>query len=156
MLAVLLVAAIVPQGPNISYAGDAEFTPQADDYDWTNQVFFVGTGDTVVDLTDYFSEPLPDGEVNQYYDNFTLVSGVGDVTVIVPADAEFSYNASIGREPGESDYIVSKSDYYNNPGAAIGGDRSARGAYLSITMGVGDFTIRRGPATGNIIEGATP
>jgi phage shock protein PspC (stress-responsive transcriptional regulator) len=152
VLAVLLVAAVVPQGPNISYADNARFEPQADDYDWTNQVFFVGTGDTVVDLTDYFSEPLPAGETNQYFDNFTLVSGVGDVTVIVPADAEFSYNATIGREPGERDTLANKSEYYNSPDGSS--DRSARGAYLSVTMGVGDLTVRRGPATGNIIEGA--
>jgi hypothetical protein len=152
VLAVLLVAAVVPQGPNISYADNARFEPQADDYDWTNQVFLVGTGDTVVDLTDYFSEPLPAGETNQYFDNFTLVSGVGDVTVIVPADAEFSYNATIGREPGERDTLANKSEYYNSPDGSS--DRSARGAYLSVTMGVGDLTVRRGPATGNIIEGA--
>jgi len=159
VLVVLLVAAIVPHSSNISYIDNARFTPQADDYDWTNQVFLVGAGDTVVDLTDYYAEPLPDGAKNQFYDNFTLVSGSGDVTVIVPADAEFSYSATIGRDPGDSDYLVSKSEYYNAPEVAstgdVVGDRSARGATLSVTMGVGELTIKRAPATGNVIEGAS-
>jgi hypothetical protein len=159
VLVMLLVAAIVPHGPNISYADNARFEPRADDYDWTNQVFLVGSGDTVVDLTDYYSKPLPDGADNQSYDNFTLVSGVGDVTVIVPADAEFSYSTTIGRNPGDSDFLVSRSEYFNPPEIASSGDvvgeRSARGATLSVTMGIGDFTVKRGPATGNTLEGAS-
>ena len=168
VLVVLLVAAIVPHTPNISYADNARFEPQADDYDWTNQVFLVGSGDTVLDLTDYYSEPLPAGETNQYFDNFTLVSGVGDVTVIVPSDAEFSYSASIGRERGSRESWTTESDYANGPDATGADenspdetsadetvDRSARGAYLSVTMGVGELTIKRAPATGNIIEGTS-
>jgi len=154
VLVVLLVAALVPHGPNISYADDARFVPQADDYDWTNEVFLVGTGDSVIDLTDYFAEPLPDGDENQFYDNFTLVSGVGDVTVIVPADAEFGYDASIGRETGDRDTLTNESGYFNQPDTSVAGDRSARVAFLNLAMGVGELTIQRAPATGNIIEGA--
>jgi len=162
VLVVLLVAAIVPQGPNISYADNARFEPQADDYDWTNQVYFVGSGDTVLDLTDYFDEPVsfseadlaasPDLANNPLYDNFTLLSGVGDVTVIVPADAELSYNAQIGRTPDGGNIGNNRSAYLNAP-ETPGADRSARVAELNIMMGVGELTIERSPATGNIIEG---
>ncbi|WP_411699358.1 PspC domain-containing protein [Conyzicola sp.] len=159
VLTVLLVAAIVPQGPNISYTDDVRFEPQADDYDWTNQVYFVGTGDTEIDLTDFYADPLQEGMTQQYYDNFTLVSGVGDVTVIVPTDAEFYYNASIGREPGDRDVWVNRADSFNMPPVATNElteiDRSARVANLNITMGVGELTIERAPATGNTIEGTS-
>jgi len=163
VLVVILVAAIVPQGPNISYADNARFEPQADDYDWTNQVYFVGTGDTVIDLTEYYEEPLPEvdaeSETFQSWDNFTLFSGAGDVTLIVPEDAELYYNANIGRESGDLDVLASRSGSYNSPTtdttqlATV--DRSARVATITIAMGVGEFTIKRSPATGNIIEGAS-
>ena len=80
-----------------------------------------------------------------------------DVTVIVPADAEFSYYASIGRVPGDRDSLVNRSGDLNSPdidsSGAVVGDRSARAANLNITMGVGELTIERAPATGNLIEG---
>ncbi|GAB3605225.1 hypothetical protein GCM10027413_06340 [Conyzicola nivalis] len=165
VLTVLLVAAIVPQGPNISYTDDVRFEPQADDYDWTNEVYFVGTGDTVIDLTDFYAEPVPageqaalEGELMPVYENFTLVSGIGDVTVIVPADGEFYYSATIGRETRDRDSLVGRSDSFNIPQQVDGEpapDRSARSANLNITMGVGELTIQRAPATGNMIEGTS-
>jgi phage shock protein PspC (stress-responsive transcriptional regulator) len=165
VLTVLLIAAIVPQGPNISYTENVRFEPQADDYDWTNEVYFVGTADTVIDLTEFYEEPvaeseqtLLDGNPMPVYENFTLVSGVGDVTVIVPADGEFYYSATIGRETGDRDSLVSRSDSFNIPQQLDGEPapaRSARSANLNITMGVGELTIERAPATGNMIEGTS-
>ena len=157
VLVVLLAAAIVPQGRNISYLDNARYEPQADTATWSNQIFFTGTGDTVIDLTDYYSAPRTDAETYQLWDYFTLVAGAGDVTVIVPKDAEFYYRAEIGRETGDDDTLATKTGSYNAPVADTPATdaRSARVSSLTVVMGIGDFTVRRGPATGNVIEGAS-
>jgi len=156
VLVLLFAAAVAPRSPNISYTDDARFAPKANSSAWSNQVYFVGSGDTVIDLTDYYSAPRTDAETYQLWDYFTLVAGAGDVTVIVPQDAEFYYRANIGRETGDDDTLTTKSGALNAPAADTPdtAERSARVSSLNIVMGVGELTIQRAPATGNMIEGA--
>ena len=95
VLVPLLIAAVLPHSPNISYVDNATFAPQAED-SYSNDVYLTGVGDTVVDLRDYYDEPLPAGYEGDLYGEVHLVSGVGDVTVLVPSDAALSYTATIG------------------------------------------------------------
>jgi len=152
VLAAILVAAVIPHGPNISYASDVRFTPVAEDYSYGGETYITGTGDTVLDLRDYFAEPVPSSQTEQVYGNFAVVSGVGDVTVILPEDAQLGYDTTIGRG------IVDGSGL--GPENAVPSDGtapaavSARAVHLSVAIGVGDLVFQRAPATGNTIEGS--
>ena len=163
VLAVLIVTAIVPHGPNISYADDARFTPVAGDsfsssYGgdfYTSGNYVTGIGDTVLDLRDYFADPVPAGTTDQAFGNLAVVAGIGDVTVIVPADAQLSYDSAIARGSVDNSSLVSAAPPVE--GEAEGTDTdsvSARVVHLSVAIGSGDLVFRSAPPTGNTIEGS--
>jgi phage shock protein PspC (stress-responsive transcriptional regulator) len=151
VLAVILVAAVLPHGPNISYAEDTRFSPVPNDSGYSDDNYFVGSGDTVIDLRDYFAEPVAASQTDQVYGNLALFSGVGDVTVIVPEDAQLSYSTHIGRGSVDADAL---SGIQSAPLTEIPEELSARAVYLSVTIGSGDLVFQSAPATGNTIEGS--
>jgi len=164
VLAVILVAAVVPHGPNISYAADARFAPAADDslYSsggpfYNSQTYVTGVGDTVLDLRDYYAEPLPAGTTDQAYGNFAVVAGVGTVTVILPEDAQISYGATIGRGAIDDSALSGDTTDPADTSPTDAGEPaeriSARFVNLSVAIGAGDLVFRSAPATGNTIEG---
>jgi phage shock protein PspC (stress-responsive transcriptional regulator) len=159
VLAVILVAAVLPHGSNISYASNARFTPVAGDSFTsvdggafsTSGDFVTGIGDTVLDLRGYFADPVPAGTTDQVYGNLTMVAGIGDVTVILPEDAQLSYDSAIARGSVDSSGLGVAT-------APVEGDApddlSARVVHLSVAIGSGDLVFQRAPATGNTIEGS--
>ena len=155
VLAVILVAAVMPHGSNISYASDARFAPAASDRFNANETYFTGTGDIVLDLRDYFATPVPSSMTDPVYGNFSILSGTGTVTVIVPEDAQLSYGATIGRgiiddaELGGPDVAAQPDGEPSEPAEPV----SARSVYLSVAIGAGDLVFQSAPPTGNTIEG---
>ena len=162
VLAVLLVAAVVPQGPNISYADNARFVPEGSN-PLADDRYFVGAGDTVIDLRDYYSQPLSTSDgLDANYRNVSLVSGVGDVTVVVPEDARIAWGVNIGNgtftvdDNGSTRERAWLSQYGDRNVSHDGSeDDPARYVYLNVTMGVGDLTIKLAPATATPIEGTS-
>jgi len=153
VLAVILVAAVVPHGPNISYASDTRFTPVASDYSFAGETYLTGTGDIVLDLRDYFATPVPASQTEQVYGNVSVLSGTGTVTVIVPEDAQISYGATIGRGTIDDAALGEPTDDSPQDADAPAERISARFVNLSVAIGAGDLVFQNAPATGNTIEG---
>jgi phage shock protein PspC (stress-responsive transcriptional regulator) len=152
VLGVVLVAAVLPHGPNITYADNARFAPVPGDAPYSSDTYFTGTGDTMLDLRDYFAEPVPASQTEQVFGNLAVVAGIGDVTVLLPEDAQLSYDASIGRGSVDGDGLGPE-----NAAPSDGSEPatvSARVVHLSVTIGSGDLVFQRAPATGNTIEGS--
>jgi phage shock protein PspC (stress-responsive transcriptional regulator) len=159
VLAALFVAAIVPRSPNISYVDDARFVPTAD-----GPGFYVnGVGDTVLDLREYFDSPAVTGQTETWYQNISLVSGIGDVTVLVPSDAYLSYSLRVGDGTVDGPDLrgsgmgIERYDELNPPsfdtdGALVEGEEQpVRSLYLDITMGTGDLEMQTVAASNNTL-----
>jgi phage shock protein PspC (stress-responsive transcriptional regulator) len=152
VLVPLLIAAVLPHSPNISYVDNATFVPQAED-SYSNDVFLVAAADTVIDLRDYFDEPLPAGNEGDLFSDTTVVSGAGDVTVLVPADAAFSYSATIGSGRLDSPdgdargAWVREYGQFNLVDGVPPGDEPERAMYLVVAMGTGTLRIEQTAAT---------
>jgi len=152
VLVPLLVAAVLPHSPNISYVDNATFAPQAED-SYSSDVYITGVGDTVVDLRDYYDEPLPAGYEGDLHGEVHLVSGVGDVTVLVPADAAMSYSATIGsgrlRSPDGDARGAAVREYgqFNLLAGQQPNEVDERVLNVTVTMGTGELTFEQTPAT---------
>jgi phage shock protein PspC (stress-responsive transcriptional regulator) len=156
VLVPLLIAAVLPHSPNISYVDNATFEPQAED-SYSNDVYFVAAADTVIDLRDYFDEPLPAGYEGDLFSDTTVVSGAGDVTVLVPADAAFSYSATIGSGRLDSPDGDARGAWlreyggFNLVDGVPPGEEPKRAMYLVVAMGTGTLRFEQTAAT----EGAS-
>lgn len=161
VLVPLVAAALLPHGPNISYTDDATFAPTARDSEtYVADSYVIGVADTVIDLRDYFDSPLPADYDGDLFENMSVVSGIGDVTVLVPADAAFSYSATIGSGRLESPDRDARGAWVSEYGDLnmVEGqpqtDEDARAVYLAVTMGTGTLRIEQVAATG-ATEGAS-
>jgi len=156
VLVPLLVAAILPHNPDISYTDDATYVPRSEN-GASSDAYFTGVGDTVLDLRDYYDTPLPDGYEGDLYGHITVVSGVGDVTVLVPDDAALSYSANIGSGRLDSPDGDARGSWVNEYGQfnllEQGEDDNVdeRAVSLVVTMGTGTLRFEQIPAT----EGAS-
>jgi phage shock protein PspC (stress-responsive transcriptional regulator) len=159
VLAALVVAAIVPRSPNISYVDDVRFSPTAD-----GPGFYVnGVGDTVLDLREYFDSPAETGQTDTWYQNISLVSGIGDVTVLVPSDAYLNYSLRVGDGSVDGPDLrgsgvgIERYDELNRPdfddqGLVVEGtEQPVRSLYLDITMGTGDLEMQTVAASNNTL-----
>ena len=158
VLVPLLIAAILPHSPNISYTEDVTYSPTARGSEsYTNDVYVTGVADTVVDLRDYFDTPLPAGYEGDLYENLSVVSGAGDVTVLVPADAALSYEATIGSGRLDSPdgdargTLVREYGGFNLFEGQPADGTDSRVLYLDVTMGTGTLQFEQTAAT----EGAS-
>jgi phage shock protein PspC (stress-responsive transcriptional regulator) len=156
VLVPLLIAAVLPHSPNISYVDNATFAPRAEE-SYSSDVYLVGAADTVIDLRDYFDEPLPAGYEGDLFSDTTVVSGAGDVTVLVPSDAALSYSATIGSGRLDSPdgdargAWVREYGQFNLVDGVPPGEEPERAMYLTVTMGTGTLTFEQTAAT----EGAS-
>jgi hypothetical protein len=91
----LLVAALLPHSPNISYTEDATFAPKSDG-GWTDDVYVVAFADATVDLRDFYTRPAATGSGSQVTNNVVLLVGNGNVTVLLPDDETVRYEAFTG------------------------------------------------------------
>jgi phage shock protein PspC (stress-responsive transcriptional regulator) len=85
----LALAALFPQTDVLRYAGPTTLSYHASQTD-SDRYYVQLTGNTTVNLADYYSTPRPTTPGLQSYNRLSVWVGSGNVTVIVPAD-EFEY-----------------------------------------------------------------
>jgi phage shock protein PspC (stress-responsive transcriptional regulator) len=145
----LLVAAVLPHDPNISYTDDARFEPR-DDAGWNREAYFVGAAGATLDLRDYYDSAPPDGPGVSESDEVFLAVGRGDTTVYVPAGEYIDMDVTnffgsvttpgeVGRGPSSGDFVryapVDDPEW----------ERPTRVLRVNIVVGSGDVTIVREP-----------
>ncbi|MDI2098856.1 PspC domain-containing protein [Ruicaihuangia caeni] len=154
----LVTASVVSVGARVVFAGNVHYEPS---YSPTSQTYLVGAGEATLDLSDYWDGvELPADPFARSGDrpwgNVSLITGAGDVTVILPDEAvvELDVRHGVGRATVESEDRDRMSlwtgrhevlppgvtrEQYN---AAIDRGRTwSTGLNLTITLGAGDITI---------------
>jgi phage shock protein PspC (stress-responsive transcriptional regulator) len=155
VLVPLLVAAVLPHDPHISYTESARFAPH-DEPGWNREAYFVGAGDATLDLRDYFDGPrVPDAEPTGS-DEVFLAVGTGTTVVYVPDDEYidvsvknlFGSVATPGLAPGGTSSTGRFGDDYMRyaPADDLDWSKVSRMINLTIVVGSGDVTIIRKPA----------
>lgn len=142
--------AIIPTGPHFQYGGTAYFTP-VDRPGTATDSYVTAFGDATVDLADFYDESTP---VNPQWtsDPVATVTGVGNVTVILPDDEYVHVNAELGdggiatRSGGEDSGSVAQNqgegftgDYA--PAGAAPWDGTERRLTVTVLVGSGSITI---------------
>jgi hypothetical protein len=156
VLVPLLVAAVLPHDPHISYIGNARFTP-SDESSWNRDGYFVGIGDATVDLRDYYDTAAPEGADFDESDDVFLAVGSGETTVYLPADAYIDVNVTtvLGSvaTPGLAEGGATSTGRFGDgqmryaPAADPEWENATRVLYVSLLVGSGDVTILREPAS---------
>jgi len=156
VLAVLIVAAILPHGPSISYNDDARFAPDEDATGVGANAYFVGVGDAELDLRGYFDEPRPEGDSDGGASTNVNLA-VGDTTVYLPSDEYIDIDVTTVdgsvSTPGLDPTGDTRSGRFNDQYMRYAPDDDPdwahvnRVVYVKIWSGSGDVTIIRTPAT---------
>jgi hypothetical protein len=150
----LVVGALLPHSPRISYTEDATYAPTADELYSADQ-YFTGVGDTVLDLRALYSEQIDVEDGNSPFSNISLVSGIGDVTVIVPEGSYLGYSINLG----DGSIDGETPDRWRSDNGQFGPmpteDNTTRQVYLNIAMATGDIDFEFSPAVATDTEGAS-
>jgi phage shock protein PspC (stress-responsive transcriptional regulator) len=159
----LLVAAVLPHDPHVSYTGDPRFAP-SDEPGWNREAYFVGTGHATLDLRGYWDSERPAESATSESDEVFLVVGSGDTTVYVPRDeyVEVSITSGIGSvsTPGLEPAGATSSGRFSDdlmrysPADDPDWTHAIRTIQLTIVVGAGDVTILR-EATADTTTGDT-
>jgi phage shock protein PspC (stress-responsive transcriptional regulator) len=91
----LLLAAVFPQSDILQYSGTTSHVYHASATQSARHYVQL-TGDTTIDLSDYFATSPPPSAQNPLYNNLSIFVGSGDVTVIVPGNTFEYLHAATG------------------------------------------------------------
>jgi phage shock protein PspC (stress-responsive transcriptional regulator) len=94
-LIALGLCTIVPQGPHFQYGGSATYSP-VNAPGTAQDTYVTAYGDTTLNLTDFYRNDAADNQSATLSDPVTLVTGVGNATIVLPIDEYVHFTAQVG------------------------------------------------------------
>ncbi|MDQ1563431.1 MAG: hypothetical protein QOI14_382 [Actinomycetota bacterium] len=150
----LILAALFPQTDALRYSGPTTLTYHSSQSE-PQRHYIQLTGNTTVNLADYYSTPRPTTPGLQSYNSVTVWTGSGNVTVIVPAD-EFEYlsaRSGSGTITGV-DHLQYRGRWNTElkPVDAKNLDDPSRELEVSVYVGSGNVTFVQAPSTTGVTQ----